>query len=104
MRNSTVFLLVLLQITFSMPVGAEDLAHGQVHLEECMSNALAVQHGRVIKVEMKIEDDDKVYEFDIRDTSGSDWDIECHADTGQIIETEREVSSLISSEFKDKIN
>ncbi|MCG8324088.1 MAG: PepSY domain-containing protein [Thiotrichales bacterium] len=68
-----------------------------------MSAALSVQYGRVIKVEMKIEDNEKVYEFDIRDVKGMDWDIECHADTGQIIETEREVSSLVSSPYSDRI-
>lgn len=104
MHNSSAILFVLLQVPFVLPVNAGDLSHGKIHFEECMNTVLSAQPGRVIKVEMKLEDNAKVYEFDIRDMNGIDWDLECHADTGQIIETERELISLLSSEFKDRIN
>ncbi len=74
---------------------AVELQHGQVHLEQCMSSALSRQFGRVVKVELKTESDALVYEFDIRDGKGMDWDIECDAGTGEIIEIESEVTSFV---------
>lgn len=75
------------------PAQAAELLHGKLHLETCMAAALAERAGRVIKVEMKREAGGPVYEFDIRDNNARDWDIECDADSGEIIEIEQEVTT-----------
>lgn len=69
----------------------EALPHGQVRFEQCLAAALARQPGRVVKVEFKRKAGALVYEFDLRDDQGNDWDIECDADSGAILGVEREV-------------
>lgn len=75
------------------PAQAVDILHGKQHFEDCMANALGEHSGMVIKVEMKREAGGPVYEFDIRDNNAQDWDIECDADSGEIIEVEMEVTT-----------
>ena len=57
--------------------------------EKCMSAALAERPGQVVKVEFKNENGSQMYEFDIRGTDGSDWDVECNASRGLVSEVER---------------
>ncbi|MEQ8290175.1 MAG: PepSY domain-containing protein [Gammaproteobacteria bacterium] len=71
--------------------------------EECREQALALRPGLIIKVEMKIEDDAEVYEFNIRDIENRDWDIECAAATGQIIEIEEEVYGINDPRFSEQM-
>jgi uncharacterized membrane protein YkoI len=57
------------------------------------ADALAKSHpGKIVKMEVKIEDKATVYEFDVQKADGTNWDIECQADTGKITEVEQEVS------------
>lgn len=95
---------VLLVSLFSIVSFAVDtsgqLLRGKMPFEDCMAAALEVRPGMVIKVEMKRENDSPVYEFDIRDNRARDWDIECNADTGEIIEIEREVTTPRHSLFQ----
>jgi uncharacterized membrane protein YkoI len=71
--------------------------------EACMKAALDERPGQIVKVEMKNEEGAHVYEFDIRGTDGSDWDVECHAHRGLISEVEREVESPNHPLFKAKV-
>lgn len=59
--------------------------------ERCMQAALKRQPGHIIKVEGKTEQGQSIYEFDIRTSSMTDWDIECDAASGKITEVEQEV-------------
>jgi len=61
--------------------------------EKCMAAALEERPGEVVKVEFKNEEGAHMYEFDIRGTDGSDWDVECNAHRGLISEVEREVDN-----------
>lgn len=72
--------------------------------EKCMTAALDERPGKVVKVEMKNEEGAHVYEFDIRGTDGSDWDVECNAHRGLISEVEREVDNVNHPLFKAKAN
>ncbi len=84
-------------ILLSVNVFAEDFArfeYGGHFYQQCEKTALQTRMGYVIKVEFKLEDDQPVYEFNIRATDGRDWDIECDAATNQIIEIEEEVPSV----------
>ncbi len=59
--------------------------------ERCMQAALKRQPGHIIKVEGKTEQGKSIYEFDIRASNMTDWDIECDAQSGKITEVEQEV-------------
>jgi uncharacterized membrane protein YkoI len=43
-----------------------------------------------------------MYEFDIRGTDGSDWDVECNAHRGLVSEVEQEVDNVNHPLFKAK--
>jgi uncharacterized membrane protein YkoI len=93
-------LSTLLGLFISVSTFAAENPH---KFEKCMAAALEERPGQVVKVEMKNEEGAHVYEFDIRGNDGSDWDVECHAHRGLIIEVEREVASASHSLFKAKI-
>jgi uncharacterized membrane protein YkoI len=87
-----VFRMTLLLLLMISPVtnAADDYAYGNKHFENCLAVVMKTKPGAVIKVEMKIENDMSVYEFDIRDEENQDWDVECDADTAKVIEIEEE--------------
>ena len=103
LKTAILFLLI-----FSPIVHADDneYAYGNKHFENCLKVVMETKPGIVIKVEMKIEDDMSVYEFDIRDEDNQDWDVECDADTGKVIEIEREMFGPQHQDFSKhmKIN
>lgn len=70
--------------------------------EKCMASALEERPGEVIKVEFKNEEGAHMYEFDIRGTDGSAWDVECNAHRGLVSEVEREVDNVNHPLFKSK--
>ena len=74
--------------------------HGSLHFETCLEAAMEAHAGTVIKVEMKDKQGAPVYEFNIRDEQARDWDVECHADSGEIIETESEVTTPLHPRFQ----
>lgn len=76
-----------------------DVTYGPVRLETCLETALEKRAGRVIKLEMKRQRGELVYEFDIRDHNGQDWDLECSAETGRVLEIEREVATPNHPDF-----
>ena len=63
-----------------------------VSIETCLDAALDTIPGNARKVEMKMEGDDPVYEFDIEASGGDIYNVECNAEEGFITEIEREVS------------
>lgn len=79
------------------------LAEANPHqFEKCMASALDERPGDVVKVEMKNEEGGHFYEFDIRGTDGSNWDVECNAHRGLVSEVEREVDNVNHPLFKAK--
>lgn len=71
--------------------------------ERCLEAAMQQQRGQVIKVELKLEADREVYEFDIQGMDGVDWDLECLKGTGEIIEIEKEVDHPNHPLFKANV-
>ncbi len=63
-----------------------------VRVEVCLDVALEKVPGVPTRLEMKIEDDDPVYEFDITDNDGNAYNVECNAEEGYVTEVERKVS------------
>jgi uncharacterized membrane protein YkoI len=68
-------------------------AASEDRFERCREVVLVEYPGQLIKVEKKIEAGQPIYEFDIRDPQGADWDIECRMLTTEIHEVEREVDT-----------
>ncbi len=63
-----------------------------VSIETCLDATLDLIPGHARKVEMKLEGDDPIYEFDIDATDGNRYNVECNAEEGYVVEVEREVS------------
>ena len=61
-------------------------------LGTCVAAALKAHPGKVTAVRGEIEDGKTQYELDIAGKDGKDWEAECDAKTGKILETEGEVS------------
>ncbi len=79
------------------------LADGHSYqFEKCMAAALEERPGQIVKVEFKIEEASHMYEFDIRGTDATDWDVECNAYRGLVSEIEREVDNVNHPLFKAK--
>ncbi len=64
-----------------------------VSVETCLDAAVDTIPGHPRKLEMKMEGDDPVYEFDIEAEDGNTYNVECNAEEGFIVEVEREVSA-----------
>jgi uncharacterized membrane protein YkoI len=64
-----------------------------VKMETCLDAALDLIPGHARKLEMKMEDDDPVYEFDIEAKDGNIYNVECNAEEGFVTEVEREVKA-----------
>ena len=71
-------------------------------METCMKAALAKHPGDVLTLEAEISGGKAQYEFDIKDKDGKEWEVECLAKTGKVIEEEREVANADDPEFKAK--
>ena len=65
-----------------------------VKIETCLDAALDTIPGHARKVEMKMEGDDPIYEFDIEaKADGNTYNVECNAEEGFVTEVEREVDA-----------
>ncbi|WP_240032130.1 PepSY domain-containing protein [Pseudomethylobacillus aquaticus] len=60
--------------------------------ETCMQAALAERPGNVLTVEAEIENGKPIYEFDIAAADGKEWEVECDAASGKVVELEEEVA------------
>ena len=65
-----------------------------VKMETCLDAALDTIPGEARQIELKMEGDDPVYEFDIEaKADGKTYNVECNAEEGFVTEIEREVSA-----------
>jgi len=65
-----------------------------VSIATCLDAVLDTIPGEARKVELKMEGDDPVYEFDIEAAAdGKSYNVECNAEEGFVTEIEREVSA-----------
>ena len=96
------FTLVVLSAVFSSTAMAD---HGDIQdlddirdwdivsVETCLDAALDLIPGHPRKLEMKLEGDDPIYEFDIEAKDGNTYNVECNAEEGMVVEVEREVAA-----------
>lgn len=71
-------------------------------METCMKAALAKHPGEVLTLEAEISKGKAQYEFDIKDKEGKEWEVECSAKTGKVIEEEQEFANANDPAFKAK--
>jgi uncharacterized membrane protein YkoI len=72
-------------------------------LEKCIAAAQQQKQGDMLKLEKLNVKGKPVYELEIQDANGFEWEFMCDATSGKIIETESEVSSVNSKAFKSKM-
>jgi len=89
--NKKLIALLIASAFFAPSAFAADKHTGK--MESCMKAALAKHPGSVISMEAEIEDGKPTYEFDIKGTDGKEWEVECAAKTGKLIEEEEEVDA-----------
>lgn len=94
--NKTIILSAIFGALFSATAMA---GHGEIKpikadpLGRCVKAALSTHDGKIVKLEMKSEKKQPMYEFDIESADGTAWDIECNVKTGKITEVEQEVKA-----------
>lgn len=84
-------LVVALGIATATTVGAAGPRFGS--LEKCTMAALSKHPGTVQTMEAEIENGKAIYELDILGKDGREWEVECDAKTGKLLETEEEVAA-----------
>jgi uncharacterized membrane protein YkoI len=94
-------LILVLMTATATPVMAGNSGK-RVELEDCLKAATAIRAGDFVKVEYLAYTDEgeSAYEIEVRDPDGREWEFECSATTGSIIEMEQEVESANDPLFK----
>lgn len=94
------FTLLMLLSIFTLPVAAGK----KVTLEDCLKSVTAIKPGDYVKVEYLSFTDEggPAYEIEVRDPDGKEWEFECSARSGEILEIEQEVDSPDHELFKRK--
>jgi uncharacterized membrane protein YkoI len=89
-------------LSFTSASPAAEFPRGARPFEDCLGTAMAARPGRVVKVEFKTVGDRKAYEFDIQGNDAVSWDVECNADTAELVSIEHEVDSASDPLFSSK--
>lgn len=94
--NHLVIAAAILGALFSVNAAADHASIKPIKadpLGSCVKAALSEHDGKIVKLEMKTENKQPVYEFDIYSADGTEWDIECNVKTGKVTEIEQEVKA-----------
>ncbi len=73
-------------------------------IENCIAAIQKQKSGDIIKLEKLIMSGKGVYEFEVKDANGFEWEFMCDVASGKIFETESEVESIHSKAFASKSN
>jgi uncharacterized membrane protein YkoI len=76
---------------------------GSQTVDTCIAAIQKQKPGEIIKLEKLDVSDKPFYEFEIKDSSGAEWEFMCNAKNGKITETEGEVSNAYAEAFKKKM-
>jgi uncharacterized membrane protein YkoI len=63
-----------------------------VPMERCLAAVLNVAGGTVSHMKLEIEGGQPYYEFKVKGDDGHEWEAECDANSGEVVEMQREVS------------
>lgn len=72
-------------------------------LETCISEVQKQKPGNMLKLEKLVADNKPMYELEVIDANGFEWEFMCDAESGKVTESESEVSSTNSIAFKSKM-
>lgn len=103
MKQTISFVSTLILALFSSFVFAGHGGHGgHGDLHHCLKSASAIKDGYYAKLEYLTLTDrgSTVYEIEIHDKNGVEWELMCDISTGSIYEIEREVTSASDPLFK----
>ncbi len=67
------------------PIISDIKKHNEM-MAGCMKTALSKHPGAIVEIEMEKEDGRPIFDIDIQDADGKHWEIECDAETGQVVE------------------
>lgn len=96
MLKSAIKSALVMAAIFSGAVQAEEHGFKPASFDTlgiCAKAALSKHAGDIVKLEMKTENKEAMYEFDIESADGTAWDVECAVKTGQVTEIEEEVAA-----------
>lgn len=97
--NKTIFSsAVILAVSASFSAYAADQG-----IEKCIAEIQRQKAGELIKLEKLNANGKAVYEFELEDANGFEWEFMCDVNSGKIFEVEKEVSSVNSRAFKSKM-
>lgn len=83
-----------------LSAGAAEALATDAMLYSCVEAARAARPGDITKLEVLEAAGRRVYEIEVRDTSGAEWELMCDGQNGAIFETEGEAASADAPEFK----
>lgn len=72
-------------------------------IEKCIAEVQKQKTGDLVTLEKLNVDGKAVYEIELKDANGFEWEFMCDVESGKIFETESEVSSADSLAFKSKM-
>jgi uncharacterized membrane protein YkoI len=98
MNKSIINSIFIIAVSASFNVQAADQG-----LEKCIAAIQAQKTGELVKLEKLNAEGKAVYEFELEDANGFEWEFMCDVNSGKIFETESEVSSVSSLAFKSKM-
>lgn len=105
MKKLNLMTIALSALAYSTGSLAENIRvpKSRVGIETCILAAQAKHKGKMVKLDVKLEKNRPVYEFDIESADGTAWDVECDGITGKVTEIEQEVKSADDPLFKSKM-
>ncbi len=72
-------------------------------IEKCIAAVQKQKAGDIVTLEKLNASGKAIYEIELEDANGFEWEFMCDVETGVIFETESEVSSINSRAFKSKM-
>lgn len=98
MKKTLLSIASILAMGLSVNVQAADNG-----IEKCIAAIKKQKEGDIVTLEKLNLSGKAVYEFEIKDANGFEWEFMCDVETGKVFETESEVSSVNSLAFKSKM-
>ena len=89
---------IILAVSTIFNVQAADLG-----IEKCIASVQKQKSGDIVTLEKLNASGKAIYEIELEDANGFEWEFMCDVETGVIFETESEVSSVNSRAFKSKM-
>lgn len=91
-----IIIALSLGAAFALPAQAGEA------IDACIAAAKQVKPGAIVKLESIEAEGKSVYEIEVRDENGFEYEVMCDIKTGKVIETESEVESPMAEAFKSK--